>query len=127
VTLEQGRGDADTCKVAWQNGWHGNRRKLLNAKASDSRGGVMTEQSEGLSGKGRKRHAVKAATGQGVGKVKATIHLSIEAAERLGIHAIKMNMDRSELVEWLIEKYLRRWVVSDRGGTEGAAGGEAAA
>lgn len=87
----------------------------------------MTEQSDGLSGKGRKRQPGKAAAGQAAPKVKATIHLSGEADERLSIHAIKMGMDRSELVEWLIEKYLRRWVVSDRGGTEGAAGGDAAA
>ena len=37
-----------------------------------------------------------------------------------------MEMDRSELVEKLINEHLRRYVVSDRGG-EVDAGGEAAA
>jgi Ribbon-helix-helix protein, copG family len=88
----------------------------------------MSESSESGGGKARKRSAVKAATGQGAAKVKATIHLNAEADERLSIHAIKMGMDRSELVEWLITQYLRRWVVSDRGGgLDGAAGGDTAA
>ena len=87
----------------------------------------MSESPEAGSVKARKRTTAKPATGQGAGKVKATIHLSVEASERLGIHAIKMGMDRSELVEWLIHQHLRRWVLSDRGGPDGTAGGEAAA
>jgi Ribbon-helix-helix protein, copG family len=89
--------------------------------------GKVSESSEAGSGKTRKRPAAKAVTGQSAPKIKATIHLSSEADERLSIHAIKMGMDRSELVEWLISQYLRRWVVSDRGGPDGAAGGDAAA
>ena len=38
-----------------------------------------------------------------------------------------MGMDRSELVEKLINDHLRRYVVCDRGGAEADAGGEAAA
>ena len=64
----------------------------------------MSESSEAGSGKARKRASSKPATGQGTAKVKATIHLSVEADERLSIHAIKMGMDRSELVEWLIQQ-----------------------
>jgi Ribbon-helix-helix protein, copG family len=88
----------------------------------------MAESPESGSGKGRKRAAAKTPTGQGAGKVKATIHLSVEADKRLSVHATMMEMDRSELVEFLIAKHLRRYVVSDRGDVaDGAAGGEAAA
>jgi hypothetical protein len=85
----------------------------------------MAEAGEAIGGKARKRPSAKAAGGLGEKKVKATIHLTLEADERLSIHAIKMGMDRSMLVEWLVSKYLRRWVVSDRGEPEG--GGETAA
>ena len=88
---------------------------------------MMSEASEGGSGKARKRPAAKAAAGQGAAKVKATIHLSGEADKRLSVHAAMMEMDRSALVEKLINDHLRRYVVSDRGGPDGAAGGEAAA
>ncbi len=64
----------------------------------------------------RKRQGVKAAKPPGDAKVKATIHLSPEASQRLSVHATMMNMDRSELVEQLIRENLRRFVVSDRGG-----------
>lgn len=86
----------------------------------------MAEPSEGAGGKARRRQAVKTAAGQGPGKVKATIHLSGEADKRLSVHATMLEMDRSELVEKLINDHLRRYVVSDRGG-EGATGGEAVA
>jgi hypothetical protein len=85
----------------------------------------MAELPEGGSGKGRKRPAAKAATGQVAAKVKATIHLSGEADKRLSIHATMMDMDRSELVELLVMQHLKRWVVSDRGGE--VASGDAAA
>ncbi len=84
----------------------------------------MAESSEGMGGKGRKRVAVKAATRPAVSKVKSTIHLSVEASQRLDIHATMMGLDRSALVEKLINDHLRRYVVSDRGG-DGAASGEA--
>lgn len=68
------------------------------------------------SGKPRKRQAAKAAGRQGGEKVKATIHLTLEASQRLTVHAAMMGMDRSELVEQLIKDHLKRFVVSDRGG-----------
>ena len=80
---------------------------------------------EGGSGKGRKRQTAKPATRPGGSKAKCTIHLSIEASQRLDIHATMMGLDRSALVEKLINDHLRRYVVSDRGGSEPA--GEAAA
>jgi hypothetical protein len=86
----------------------------------------MPEALESGSGKARKRPAAKAATGQGAGKVKATIHLSVEADKRLSVHAAMMEMDRSALVEKLINDHLRRYVVSDRGGAD-SPGGEVAA
>jgi hypothetical protein len=87
----------------------------------------MSESSEAGAGKARKRLPVKTATSQAPGKVKATIHLSVEADQRLSVHATMLKLDRSELVESLINQHLRRFVVSDRGGPEGASSGEAAA
>ena len=87
----------------------------------------MAEPMEAAGGKARKRQSAKPATVQGAAKVKTTIHLSVEADQRLSIHATMLKMDRSELVESLIQQYLRRFVVSDRGGAENAASGEAAA
>jgi hypothetical protein len=72
--------------------------------------------SEQGGGKPRKRSAVKAAGRPGGEKVKATIHLTLEASQRLTVHAAMMSMDRSELVEQLIRDHLKRFVVSDRGG-----------
>ena len=86
----------------------------------------MSEASEAGNGKTRKRSAVKGATRQAVSKVKATVHLSVEASQRLTVHAAMMGMDRSELVEKLISDHLRRFVVSDRGGA-GETASEAAA
>jgi len=45
----------------------------------------------------------------------------------LDIHATMMGMDRSGLVEQLIRDHLRRFVVSDRRGPDGAAEDDAAA
>ena len=84
------------------------------------------EQAEHGNGKSRKRVAAKAATRPAITKVKSTIHLSVEASQRLDIHATMMGFDRSALVEKLINDHLRRYVVSDRGRTEDASG-EAAA
>jgi hypothetical protein len=86
----------------------------------------MAEALDSGNGKGRKRVAAKAASEQKGRKVKSTIHLSVEASQRLDIHATMMGLDRSALVEKLINDHLRRYVVSDRGGQEHAAGGEAA-
>lgn len=87
----------------------------------------MADASEGGNGKARKRSAAKAATRPAVHKVKSTIHLSVEASQRLDIHATMMGLDRSALVEKLINDHLRRYVVSDRGGPDGAVGVEAVA
>lgn len=81
----------------------------------------MSEASEANVVKGRKRSAAKTASRPAASKVKATIHISVEASQRLTIHAAMMGMDRSELVERLINDHLRRWVVSDRGGADAAA------
>jgi len=83
----------------------------------------MSEAPENGNGKARRRHASKAAQRQATAKIKATVHLSVEASQRLTVHATMMGMDRSELVEKLINDHLRRFVVSDRGG----AGDEVAA
>jgi predicted transcriptional regulator len=87
----------------------------------------MAETPENGNGKARKRIAVKPAIRPAVSKVKSTIHLSVEASQRLDIHATMMNLDRSALVEKLINDHLRRYVVSDRGRIDDAAGDEAAA
>ncbi len=87
----------------------------------------MAESSEAGTGKARKRQAARAATRPAAVKVKATIHLSVEASQRLTVHAAMTGMDRSALVEKLINDHLRRYVVSDRGGPDGGAHGEAAA
>lgn len=88
---------------------------------------MTLELPDGGSGKTRKRVAAKTATDQKAKKVKSTIHLSLEASQRLDIHATMMGFDRSELVERLINDHLRRYVVSDRGGNASASGDEAAA
>ena len=75
---------------------------------------------ERLESKPRKRSAVKAASRPNGEKLKATIHLTVEASQRLTVHAAMTGMDRSELVEQLIRDHLKRFVVSDRGGGTGA-------
>ena len=87
----------------------------------------MAEATENGTGKTRKRSLAKAAVRQGGAKVKATIHISVEASQRLTVHAAMMGMDRSELVEKLISDHLRRYVVSDRGGPDDDTSGEVAA
>lgn len=77
----------------------------------------MGEVTEREPGKARKRRAVKGASqveSPAASKVKTTIHLSVEASQRLAIHATMMGLDRSALAEQLIHDHLRRWVVSDR-------------
>ena len=85
----------------------------------------MAETADGESGKGRKRVAVKAAARPAASKVKATIHLTAEASQRLSVHAAMLGLDRSELVEALVNKHLRRFVVSDSGGGDSGNGGMA--
>lgn len=76
---------------------------------------------DAVAAKPRKRPVVKAAKSQSGEKVKATIHLSVEASQRLTIHAAMLGLDRSALVEQLIRDHLKRFVVSDRGGSSDSA------
>jgi hypothetical protein len=78
----------------------------------------VAEPIEVTGGKARKRPSAKAVGRPAASKVKATIHLSAEAHQRLSVHAAMTGTDRSELVESLIVQHLRRFVVSDRGGGE---------
>jgi hypothetical protein len=87
----------------------------------------MSDAAEAGGGKPRKRQAGKASPRTGGTKAKCTIHLSVEASQRLDIHATMFSMDRSELVEKLINDHLRRFVVSDRGGPDDDAADDAAA
>ena len=77
---------------------------------------MSAEAQDVTTGKARKRSAAKTATRPAASKVKATIHLSSESHQRLSVHAAMLGMDRSELVESLINTHLKRFVVSDRGG-----------
>jgi hypothetical protein len=54
--------------------------------------------------------------------VKSTIPLSGEASKWLTVHAAMLGMDRSALVEQLINDNLRRFVVLDRGGPDADGG-----
>jgi len=98
-----------------------------DGKAAYRKGSTMAESTDSGNGKPRKRLAAKPSTPPTVSKVKSTIHLSVEASQRLDIHATMMGFDRSALVEKLINDHLRRYVVSDRGGQNQAASDEAAA
>lgn len=88
---------------------------------------MSDELQDGGSGKARRRQVVKPSARLAVQKVKSTIHLSLEASQRLDIHATMMNLDRSALVERLINENLRRYVVSDRRGSVDVTTGEEAA
>ena len=87
---------------------------------------MSAESLDGGNGKARKRSSAKAAIRPAAVKVKATVHLSAEASQRLTVHAAMMGMDRSALVEKMISDHLRRYVVSDRGGPDDAAASDAA-
>lgn len=78
----------------------------------------MVEGSDASAGKSKRRIAVKAQVEPSGKKLKATIHLSREADIRLNIHCTMMGIDRSAMIEKLINDHLRRYVVSDRGGQE---------
>ena len=49
-------------------------------------------------------------------KAKRTVILSADAWERLTVHANRWGLDKSALVEKLINDQLRQYVVQDRGG-----------
>jgi hypothetical protein len=80
---------------------------------------MASEHQEPQAGKTRKRQGVKALKPSAVKKVKSTIHLTLEASQRLDVHVAMMGpgTDRSNLIEHLINTHLRRYVVSDRGGS----------
>jgi hypothetical protein len=101
--------------------------RRLHGDPSNRKAANMSEPQEPGNGKPRKRVSGKAPARQAAAKVKATIHLSVEASQRLTVHAAMMDMDRSELVEKLINDHLRRYVVSDRGGPDAAASDDVAA
>ena len=84
----------------------------------------MTETPDAGNGKARKRQTVKLPTRPAASKVKSTVHLTLEASQRLDIHATMMGLDRSSLVEKLINENLRRYVVSDRRGSAEETGTE---
>jgi hypothetical protein len=84
---------------------------------------MAAEPTETIGGRTRKRPVAKAVNRPAASKVKSTIHLSVEASQRLSVHAAMTGVDRSELVESLIVRYCRRFVVSDRGGEEGGNSG----
>lgn len=86
---------------------------------------MASDLTESNSGKARKRLVAKTPSRPSASKVKATLHLSAEASQRLTVHAAMLGKDRSELVESLINLHLRRFVVSDRGGAESGNGGMA--
>jgi hypothetical protein len=87
----------------------------------------MSETADSMGGKKAKRQPVKTPGRSTALKVKSTIHLSLEASQRLDIHCTMLGFDRSEMVEKLINEHLRRYVVSDRGGTNSSSEGETAA
>jgi hypothetical protein len=102
----------------------------LDGKTAYAAGGLsaMGEEAAGQEpARPRKRIAGKLPMRPAAPKVKATIHLSVEASQRLDIHATMMGFDRSGLVEKLINDHLRRYVVSDRGGPESGTAGEGVA
>lgn len=69
--------------------------------------------------KTRKRAAAKAAGNKNRETVKSTIILSVEAAQRLGIHATMAGEDRSAIVDRLIREHLKGWKVSTWGKSSG--------
>ena len=70
---------------------------------------------ETVAAKGRKRLAKKPTKALAPKKGKVTYYLSAQAIERVGIAATMEHLDKSEVVERLIQTHLRQWVVSYRG------------
>ena len=64
--------------------------------------------------KSRKRPAVKTSGRPGAPKQKLTLYVSVEAAQRLAVHATMTGSDRSAVIEAMIREQLRRFVVADR-------------
>ena len=73
---------------------------------------------EGAAGKAgaRKRPAADEVK-RGDGPVAPkNLALSLDARDRLGVHALKTGRTEGEIVDWLVCAHLRRYVISDRGG-----------
>ena len=62
-----------------------------------------------------RRPTVKASSRKAVNKAKCTLILSGDSSQRLTVHAAMLGLDRSELVDQLIQTHLRRFVIQDRG------------
>ena len=77
---------------------------------------MSIETADPSNGKPKRRPIAKTSVAPGSQKIKATIHLTMDSHRRLSVHAAMMNVDRSELVESLVQTHLKRFVVSDRGG-----------
>lgn len=76
----------------------------------------------------RKRQHAKPSKGQPARKLATTVHLTPEAAQRVDLHALMTGQDRSAYIEALIMTHCRRYVVSDRGQSDGQGiGAESAA
>lgn len=56
------------------------------------------------------------------GKTKVTVYLTAEAAKNLRVHAAGENLDRSAVVEQLINTHLKTWWLSRRHGATPLAG-----
>jgi hypothetical protein len=73
----------------------------------------------------RRRSVAKSTRKQGEKPVKVGLHLSLDAARRLGVTATMEGVDRSQIVDELIRTHLRKYVVqvrSDRSGGEDSSG-----
>ena len=65
--------------------------------------------------KPRRPKAAKTPAPKAVVREKVTLCLGSDANLRLTVHAAAMGLDRSSLVERLINEHLRRFVLQDRG------------
>jgi Ribbon-helix-helix protein, copG family len=64
--------------------------------------------------KPRKRATAKPSSRPASAKQKLTLYVSVEAAQRLAVHATMTGSDRSAVIEAMIRDQLRRFVVADR-------------
>jgi hypothetical protein len=96
LRFKQGRGAADQRGKAASGFRIATLGRLSGKMAShrNGRGGKMSEAIEAGNGKARKRSSAKAASRLDASKVKATIHLSAEASQRLTVHAAMPGKDR---------------------------------
>ncbi len=74
----------------------------------------MIQIADSTPAKAVRKRSAKPSQMEDASKVKATIHLSAEAAKRLGVYAVMTGKSNSGVVEALIMEQLRRFVVSDR-------------